>query len=168
MKRAIKNPKYGFSEAEFEVFFKKYYKLALCIAIRVTDSPAASEDIVQDVFLRLWENIEILRPGESLKPLLLKAVKNKSLNYIRDKKKNQDIHTIRRLPVEEEDDFEPDERIFRILTQIENLPPGCRKIFDLVIFGEKKYQEAADQLGVSVNTIKTQMGIAYKQLRKTF
>lgn len=162
------NPTCGFSEAEFEVFFKRYYKLALCVSVRLTDNLSASEDIVQDIFLRLWKNAEILRPGDSLKSLLLKAVRNKSLNYIRDQKKNQDISVVRRFPDEEKDDFEPDERISRLLIHIENLPPKCREIFDLVIFKEKKYHEAAHQLGVSVNTIKTQMGIAYKQLRKIF
>lgn len=159
---------YGFSKREFEVFFKKYYKLAFCVSVKLTDDPAAAEDIVQDIFLRLWKNAEILRPGESMKSLLLTAVKNKSLNYLRDKKKNEDIHLVRRLPDEEKEDFEPDERILKILGQIENLPPKCREIVDLVIFKEKKYHEAASQLGVSVNTIKTQMGIAYKQLRKSF
>jgi RNA polymerase sigma-70 factor (ECF subfamily) len=163
-----RNPTYGFSEAEFEVFFKRYYKLALCVSVRITGNFTASEDIVQDIFLRLWKNAEILRPGESLKSLLLKAVKNKSLNYIRDKKKNQDLHSIRLIPDEEKDDFEPDERISGILMQIESLPPKCREIFNLVVFKEQKYQEVASQLGVSVNTIKTQMGIAYKQLRKKF
>ncbi|MGE4586949.1 MAG: RNA polymerase sigma-70 factor [Mangrovibacterium sp.] len=164
----IKKNAYGFSKAEFEVFFKKYYKLALCVAIRLTHEPAASEDIVHDIFLRLWESAEVLHPGDSLKYLLLKAVKNKSLNYLRNRKNNQELDSDRLAFTEENEDFEPDERISRILTQIENLPPGCRKIFDLVIFGGKKYREAASLLGVSVNTVKTQMGIAYKQLRKIF
>ncbi len=165
---AATNPTYGFSEAEFEIFFKKYYKLALCVSVRLTRDPAASEDIVQDIFLRLWKNVEILRPGDSMKPLLLKAVKNKSLNYLRDKKKNQELDSIGQVPGEGKDDYGPDERIARILVQIENLPPKCREIFDLVVFKEKKYREAANMLGVSVNTVKTQMGIAYKQLRKIF
>jgi RNA polymerase sigma-70 factor (ECF subfamily) len=103
-----------------------------------------------------------------MKSLLLTAVKNKSLNYLRDKKKKEDIHSARRLAEEEKEDFEEDERIIKIMIRIENLPPRCREIVDLVIFKEKKYHEAASQLGVSVNTIKTQMGIAYKQLRKSF
>ncbi len=159
---------YLFTEAEYEVFFKQYFRLALLVSVRITDDLTASEDIVQDVFLWIWKNIDSIRPGETLKSLLLTSVKNKSLNYIRDKKDTRAIDEAISLKSDEKLYSEEDERIIKILEQIDSLPLRCREIFMMVVFNEKKYKEAADHFGVSINTIKTQMGIAYKHLREKF
>lgn len=157
---------YQFSEAEFEVFFRKYFKLALLVSVRITGNAVAAEDIVQDVFMWIWKNADLIRPGDTMKSLLLTSVKNKSLNYLRDKKDTREIAPAFAIKTDEKDEFEPDERLIFILEQINQLPPRCRDIFMMVVFHEKKYHEAAEHFGVSVNTVKTQMGIAYKQLRE--
>lgn len=160
--------KYQLTEAEFEVFFNEYFRLALLVSVRITDDVSASEDIVQDVFLWIWNHMESIRPGESLKPLLLTSVKNKSLNYLRDKKDTREITEAISLKSDDKGFTEQDERLAQLLEQIDSLPARCREIFMLVVFHEKKYKEAAEHFGVSINTIKTQMGIAYKQLREKF
>lgn len=161
----IKSP-YLLSEPEFEVFFRKYFKLALLVSVRITENPVASEDIVQDIFLWIWKNAEQIRPGESMKSLLLTSVKNKSLNFVRDKKNTREVDSAMPVKTDDKDEFDQDERLAIILEQIDQLPPKCRDIFMMVVFNEKKYHEAASYFGVSVNTIKTQMGVAYKQLRE--
>ena len=156
----------GFNEQDFESFFKKNYKLALYISLKITNNLESSEDIVQDTFLWIWNNAEVIQQGNTLKSLLKTIVKNKSLNYIRDKKKLHNIEVIQSTFPENKYDYEQEEKIAKIIEQIDSLPPRCKRIFDLVIFKKKKYEEVAILLGITKNTVKTQMGIAYKQLRK--
>ena len=160
--------KYAFPEKEFEKFFKQYYKLALLISVRITNDLVSSEDIVQDIFLSMWENPEINLFDPKLKSYLLTSVKNRSLNYIRDKKEHIDLELCLDEKHSNEYDFEKDEKISQILLEIEKLPPRCREIFNLVVFKQYKYSEVASKLNISNNTVKTQLSAAYKQLRKIY
>ncbi|MDD4193555.1 MAG: RNA polymerase sigma-70 factor [Mangrovibacterium sp.] len=159
-------PKYGFPEKEFESFFRQYYKLALLISVRITNDLVSSEDIVQDVFLDLWKKSETNLANPKLKSYLLKAVKNRSLNFIRDKKDHLEFEPNLHEPFDEEYNFDRDERISKLLAEIDNLPPRCQEIFKMVIFKQLKYSDVAEKLNITNNTVKTQLGIAYKQLKK--
>ncbi|TKG97335.1 RNA polymerase sigma-70 factor [Puteibacter caeruleilacunae] len=154
-----------FSEKDFERFFRQYHRLALVISFRITQDMSASEDIVQDVFYYIWNNSEKINPNESIKSYLLKSVKNRSLNYVRDKKDFSEINNDHDGLATEEYDFSREEKISFILNEIDKLPFKCKQIFKMVVLEGKKYQDVANILNVSVNTVKTQMGIAYKQLR---
>ena len=160
-KKSIPN----FSKKEFEAFFKKYHRLAVVVSVKITNDLIASEDIVQDIFYYIWKNSHLVNPEESLKSYLLKSVKNRSLNYLRDKKHTTDIQCLSDNFIEDDYDYSKEERISLIFSEIEKLPPRCREILKLVVLEEKKYAEAAETLGISLNTVKTQMGLAYKQLR---
>ena len=158
--------KYNFPEKEFVNFFKQYYKLALLISVRITNNFVISEDIVQDVFLDLWKKSEVNHLNPNLKSYLLKSIKNRSLNYNRDKKKHlgftPGVHEI----ADEEYNFEREEKISKILFEMDKLPPKCQGIFKMVVFKQMKYSEVAEKLNVTINTVKTQLAIAYKHLRK--
>ncbi|MGQ8337784.1 RNA polymerase sigma-70 factor [Sunxiuqinia sp. A32] len=158
--------RYVFTERDFEKFFKKYYKLALLISVRITDNFNLSEDVVQDVFLGLWEKSDIRLSDESAKSYLLKAVKNKSLNSIRNNNEYIQVESNLLNRSSDEYDFEKEEKISKALSEVENLPPKCKEIFNLIVLKELKYKDVSDQLGISVNTVKTQLSIAYKHLRK--
>lgn len=160
--------KYAFSEKEFEKFFKQYYKLALLISVRITNDLISSEDIIQDVFLNVWEKSEIKLSSPNLKSYFLKSVKNRSLNYVRDKREQIVLGPNLDEKFDEGYDFEKEERISKILFEIEKLPPRCREIFNLVVFKKCKYSEVASKLNISNNTVKTQLSIAYQQLRKIY
>lgn len=160
------DPKYGFSDKEFEHFFRQYYKLALLISIRITKDLDSSEDIVQDVFFNLWKNPGVNPLDPHLKSYLLKSVKNRSLNYTRDKVDHVEFKPGEHEFFDEEYNFEREEKISRILLEIDKLPPKCREIFKMVVFKKLKYSEVAEELNITNNTIKTQLSIAYKQLKK--
>jgi RNA polymerase sigma-70 factor (ECF subfamily) len=158
--------KYGFPEEKFEIFFKQYYKLALLISVRITNDLVSSEDIVQDTFLELWKKSEVNPIGTNLKSYLLKSVKNRSLNYVRDKKEHIELEPDLHEFFDEEYNFEREEKISKILFEIDKLPPKCKEIFKLVALKQLKYSEVAEKLNITNNTVKTQLNIAYKQLRK--
>ncbi|MGV8092382.1 MAG: sigma-70 family RNA polymerase sigma factor [Mangrovibacterium sp.] len=158
--------KYGFSGKEFESFFRQYYKLALLISVRITNDLVSSEDLVQDVFLDLCDNPGINPFDPNLKSYLLKSVKNRSLNFNRDKKDHLEFKLDLYEEPNEEYNFEREEKISKILFEIDKLPPRCQEIFKMVIFKRLKYSDVAEKLNISNNTVKTQLSIAYKQLRK--
>lgn len=157
---------YNIPEKEFEKFFRQYYKLALFISVRITNDLADSEDIVQSVFFELWRNPNIYTFNSNLKSYLLKSVKNRSLNYNRDKKDHLEFNVNSHEYHDEEYNFEREEKISKILSEIDQLPPKCQEIFKMVVFKQLKYSEVAKILKVTNNTVKTQMAIAFKRLKK--
>ncbi len=157
--------KYGFSREEFERFFRRYYKLALLISVRITNDLVSSEDLVQDVFMDLWNNPGINPSDPAIKSYLLKSVKNRSLNFNRDKRDHPEFNPNLHEEPDEVYNFEREEMIAKILFEIDQLPPKCREIFKMVIFKHLKYSEVAAHLHITTNTVKTQLSIAYKQLR---
>lgn len=155
-------------EEHFHLFFRENYKTACLIANRYVKNMDQSEDLVQDVFTALWERRESIRKCLNLKNYLFTAVKNHSINFIhREKRENISISDIfTDIPEDETADFyEKELTAIKIHQAIEELPPQCRMIFNLAYQKDKTYQEIADELHISKNTVKTQMGIAYKHLR---
>lgn len=160
--------KYGFPEKDFELFFRQYYRLALLISVKLTRDLISSEDIVQDAFLNIWRNSDLNLSDPGLKSYLLKSVKNRSLNFIRDKKEHLEFVPDLHESVDEEYSFERDEKMAKMLFEIDNLPPKCKEIFEMILFKKLKYKEVAKILNISTNTVKTQLSVAYKQLKKAY
>jgi RNA polymerase sigma-70 factor (ECF subfamily) len=153
----------------FELFFKQNYHRALLLAFRFVKDEMLAQDIVQEVFLAIWEKRETLAFSASLRPYLFTSIKNKCLTYIHLNHENISIDQIKEPIAFEMDEFsEEDERLARLAKGIKKLPPKCKEIFQLIIFEGKKYQETADILRISLNTVKTQMRIAYNLLRSIF
>jgi RNA polymerase sigma-70 factor (ECF subfamily) len=157
------------SISSFEVFFKKYYHPACLIALRYVQTEYEAEDIVQETFIHLWEKKEQIHVRQSLKQYLYFAVKNRSINYLkREKQKFGQAENIFELIQSEDDNdnFAEEDLAVQISRSIELLPPQCKKIFLLAYIDNLTYNQIAESLDLSKNTIKTQMGIAYKILRQ--
>jgi len=156
-------------EQLFSSFFNQNYQAALLLAFRFMKDEMMAKDMVQEVFLSLWEKREDLIFSDGLRPYLFVAVKNRCLNELYLNYKNIPVSQLKESTVDVVDEIpEEDERLIRLAGQISKLPPRCREVFDLVIFKGMKYQEAADALQISLNTVKTQMRIAYDMLRNIF
>lgn len=156
-------------EQLFSAFFKQNYHRALLLAFRFMKDEMTAKDLVQEVFLSLWEKREELVFSAKLRPYLFVAVRNKCLNELYLHHRNVPISQLKESSGYLIDEIaEEDERLIRLAGQIRKLPPRCRDIFELVIFKEMKYQEAADFLQISRNTVKTQMRIAYRMLRNIY
>lgn len=151
-------------------FYDRYYA-ALCTYVsKILPIPAAVEDLVQEVFISVWEGKRIFADEKELTNYLYRACYNNTLLYIR----NHQIHDVALSKMLEAQKEEEDriyaltvkEEIIRQLYQhINDLPPEQRRIILLRIEGFT-WEEIAEQLKVSINTVKTQKTRSYRFLRE--
>lgn len=150
---------------EIEQLFKEHYRFYRMLSYSYVEKWDIAEDIVQDVF------VKILGKSDSSKILNLnayvhRAVKNNSIKYSSRTKKLESIDEISwEIPNPEELQIEDGPTTAILQESIKNLPLRCKNVFELCALDGYKYKSAADHLGVSVNTVKTQMKRAYKILR---
>jgi RNA polymerase sigma-70 factor (ECF subfamily) len=162
--------KYQLTFKEFEHFFRENIHAASLIAFRYIEDPALVEDIVQESFIVLWEKqSEIYRNKEDLRKYLFVTVRNRTISYLRSIKiKQVDIETslteINQMGGEQL--YDEEELAVRISKAIKMLPLKCREIFVLAYIENLTYNDIAGHLSISKNTVKTQMAIAYRILRK--
>lgn len=156
----------------FKYFFDRYYN-DLCNFVNVyLHDQSLSEEIVQDIFVYFWENREKLQIKSSVRSFLFSASKFKSLNLLRDTKTQkriiEEIGKVKsQLPSEDEGSHLDTDEFKKILNAaVDQLAPRCREIFLLSKFEELSNKEIAEQLGISVKTVESQMTIALKKLRE--
>lgn len=129
-----------------------------------------AENIVQDVFLKIWLNRSDLNPSLNIKTYLYTAVKNQALNHLRHAEVVQrNAENLRPMngPVRTpEDEWHEQELIASIQKAIEELPEKCRIIFSMSRYDHLTYAEIAEIQNISIKTVETQMGRALKHLRK--
>ena len=156
-------------ELSFNQFFNEMYNCVCLFANRFLENTIESEDIVQDVFIKLWDNFENFNSAIKIKAYLYSSVRNSCLNHIRHEKVKRKYETSVISKIQSDSFFYEKmvevESSRLIKEAIEELPPQCKKIMLLNLQGLKN-QEIADDLNISINTVKTQKQIAYKILRK--
>lgn len=168
---------YGNAKSAYEQIFKKYYKLLCAKACYMLGNMAEAEDLVQELLGNIWEKQLYRNINISLSAYLYRAVKNRCLDFI-EKKKNQ-----HKQMNEYRVELEPELIQAALLPTIgEELPgQGVRANFDLAIselptqqleafnlvyMERKRYQEAAEKMGISINSVKTHLRIAIRTLRQ--
>lgn len=142
----------------------------LQLANAIVHSREMAEEIVEDVFIKIWEKRGDFMYVENLKWYLYVTAKNISCNYLR-KYGNKKILSLEevslpqfQIDVTPEDLMMTGEIIARINRAINDLPPKCRLIFKLVKEDKLKYKEVAALLNISAKTVENQIGIALKKL----
>lgn len=151
----------------FEFIFRLYYQPLKAFANTIVNDLYLAEDLVQDVFIHLWNNrttVEVSSP----KAYLYNMVKNKALNSIRHNKvKQRHADEILNTTVEFiSDELENNEVQIDILKAINKLPEHCKKIFIMSRMHSLKHKEIAEELNISIKTVKNQIGKALKILRE--
>ena len=151
----------------FESLFHDHYPGLTRFAEGFVFDRDVSEDIVQSLFIYLWEHAENLNISSSIKSYLYFSIKNRCLNHLRGLK-IQDQHHILYMEatLNEEGLAGEDSDITRqIASCLEKLPPKMAEIFKLKYLEEHTVKEIATQLEVSENTVKTQLLRAKEKLR---
>ena len=155
------------SKSDFDLFFRENYQTACLVALRYISDINRAEDIVQDVFVVLWEKRERLNVKTNLSNYFFAAIKNQAINMARRTVDKAVPISLVSFDLVEEEDLQVDEEqmAIEIGRAIGELPVACRRIFSLAYLENYTYQEIAEKLAISKNTVKTQMGIAYQRLR---
>lgn len=163
--------------AAFEAMFRQYYEPLLRFALTYLPVRESAEDLVQDVFYRIWEHRERWAVRTTLAAYLYAAVRNRALDYVRHQLVEQQWEerallardvtaaTLRVPPVSALAQLELGELDLVIRRAVDRLPERCRQTFLLSRVHGLAYAEIAAVMGTSVKTVKIQMGRALKALR---
>jgi RNA polymerase sigma-70 factor (family 1) len=159
------------NEQSLAALYKLFSKRLIHFARVVTRSGDLAEEVVEDVFVKLWSNRHKIMEIDNLTVYLYVAVKNRSLNSISQKARELIQAPFDDLDIEVGDmTADPynllvtSEMMQKMQQAVESLPPRCKMIFKLVREDGLKYKEVADILNISVNTIDVQMAIAIKKI----
>jgi RNA polymerase sigma-70 factor, ECF subfamily len=150
----------------FKKIFDKYFEPLCRYAYGYCNCTEQAKEIVQEVFMKIWEKREMLEIS-SANSYLYKAVKNKTLNHIRDHKKVAVLFQDPPEHVAEEIVEPPLLESTHIDTAIAELPKQCRTIFIMKRVQGLSYKEISKRLAVSEKTVENQMTIALKKLRES-
>ena len=161
---------YSINLKEFKGFFDNQY-MSLCLfANKYTGDLELAKDIVQDVFVKIWEEKITFKNENNVKAYLYTAVKNRSLDYLKSKryKATDKLSVLDIQKLESEPFFQREVVVIeasKVIQQaIETLPKRCTEIL-LLSIQEYSNQDIATELNISINTVKAQKKIAYKKLK---
>lgn len=162
----IQQLKNGNQEA-FEKLFREYYARLCAYSFLIVKDKDAAAEIVQDFFVKLWENrakLEIV----ATQSYFFKAIHNNSIKYMGKKVDFEPITSGKEYGFEMQNDFELQEKMEQSLNE---LPPKCREIFILSRMEKLRHNEIAEKLGISAKTVEVQIrkaNIILKEKLKEF
>ena len=154
----------------FRAMFEALYPSLCSVVARRVGSRAIAEELVQDVFLRVWERREALDPEQSITGYLYRAARNQASNHLKhrgiaDRSRHAIVLSLRPPETATDEQTRFNEIASVAQEAIDELPTRCREIFLLSRHGDLSYAEIARLLGLSVKTVEIQMGRALKTLR---
>ena len=154
-------------EAVVESLFRDNFEALSRLALKYIGDFDNSKDIVHEVFISFWQKFDALPADTQYKGYLFTAVRNKSLNYLRDHKKDFNIVDAElQASPEDENSLEAQELAREIDYAMNLLPERCREVFELSRFEGMKYGQIADQLEISIKTVEAQMSKALRLMRE--
>jgi RNA polymerase sigma-70 factor (ECF subfamily) len=159
-------------ERALELLFKTYYAQLCRFARNMLKDSTQAEDMVQDVFMKVWDKRGQINITTSLKAYLFMAVRNHCLNALKVNERkfwmDESMEDDTRLSDDDMiNELSAKSLSERINVAIDKLPAKCRQTFQLSRFEELSYKEIAETMNVSVKTVENQMGKALSFLRTT-
>jgi RNA polymerase sigma-70 factor (ECF subfamily) len=153
---------------EFKKLFDSFYPALYLFAMRIVKDRFHAEDLVQEVFIKLWEKAGEFKTTSAARSYLYTSVRNKCLNHLEHNKvikKHEELAQRTTVNSSGINNLIIEEETHRLIYKaINELPAQCKNVLLLSMNGLKN-SEIAGELNITVNTVKTQKKIAYKQLR---
>ena len=144
-----------------KMMFDTYYQALCTYIMRYLISVEDAEDIVQMVFISLWNNKRGQVFTGSLRAYLFGAVSKASLQFMRDRERMYFVE------IEMSRDVELEKMKEYLYAAIEDLPANPKKVLTAIVFNNTPYKVVAEEMGISVNTVKTYYARALQALRKS-
>lgn len=154
--------------AAYHELFRIYYRSLVLYAMRYLERQEEAEDVVQDLFVAVWEKKEHFLSEQSMRVFLYNAVRNDCLNRLKHRKvQDKYVDYVKKQSDEHVGDYdELEEELYRWMFEvIDRLPARCREVFLCHLDG-KTNEEIASELHITVLTVKTQKKKALKFLRE--
>ena len=150
--------------------FQDHYLMVCKTIYRFVSDHSLTEDLAQEVFIRLWQKRYELNITHSFVAYLRRMAVNEALGHIRKNKRSRtdELDPALHDGMENgtEDQFFHGELKDRVTIAINTLPPRCKAIFQLSRFEEMTYKEITEKMDISIKTVENQMGKALKILRE--
>jgi RNA polymerase sigma factor (sigma-70 family) len=149
----------------FEQVFRLYLKPLRLNAFLILKNEQEAEDLVQQLFLDIWNQQLYRNIHKSLKAYLHTSIKHRCLNHIKNlgrQTKNLNEYT-GQMQIETAEADEPPSP--QLLTVLDGLPAQQLKAFHLIHLDDKRYQDAAEEMGISINSLKSHLKLAVKFVR---
>lgn len=158
----------------FKKLFEEYYVRLHRFVWGYVKSKAVAEELVQDLFLSIWENRADLDIEQSLKSYLFRAARNRSIDWLRHQKVEQEWRDEKRELNKQRRGSDQSERLHKrwmldlVEEAIRTMPERRREVFMLSRYEKMTYKEIAEFLDISVSTVETHIGKALVHLRNKF
>lgn len=164
---------YNMNEApyhQFQKVFEQYYNVLCNYAFSFLKELPSSEDIVQEVFVRVWEKKQDIITSDTIRFYLFTAVRNNCLTHLQKEKKAAIVELNDYDAADEQISFSHEVKAetdykAQLADAMDELPPKCREVFMLSRMSRQSYKEIAESLHISVKTVENQIGKALKILR---
>ncbi|MDR2010797.1 MAG: RNA polymerase sigma-70 factor [Bacteroidales bacterium] len=159
---------YKINEKSFKNIFDEYFDQVCGFLNLYTKDLGVIEDIVQDIFYKLWVNRDFLQIRH-VKSYLYTSARNRMLNHIRDQKLHSSLissYTLEEKELRDAYEFVDKEEFDKILEEvIEELPEKCKNVFKLSRFDKMTYKEIANKEGISVKMVEKHISVALKNIK---
>jgi RNA polymerase sigma-70 factor (ECF subfamily) len=158
-------------ESALKAIFQEHYSSLYQIIRRVVYDHAITEDLTQEVFVKLWEKRHKIELQGSLGPYLRRMAFNEALGYLRKQKKMtlediEDQYDLATETADAEDIYAHEELKVAVAAAMEKLPARCRMVFSLSRFEGKSYKEIGEEMEISVKTVENQISKALRLMRQ--
>ena len=157
------------SESAFNEIYNRYWKILYAYAFRIYTEEKICEDIVQDVFISLWDKAKTTEIT-NIEGYLFRAIKYKITSHIRDLKfTSTHIEVLQNIaaPNTSEKNLEYQEFERSVLSEIDKLTPKCKKVFTLSRFEQLSNSEISEKLNISIRTVEKHISDALKELKSS-